>query len=177
VAVYVALIDGRPTGVRHLDLWCSASRSDLSYAGKRRWSHPAGELAYLPNAKVRSLAACHCLRDSVEPAGSADERWLEPLRLEDVVGGVYEVSDAERRLSQIGMTSGSVYQRLRKRHRASAQRRLAPDSIWWLHDLLCDGRQPNVRVLPVEPGETLRAAEHRWRETRRAEGWQVTSHT
>jgi hypothetical protein len=72
---------------------------------------------------------------------------------------VYEIADEQGLICQIG--SGAPA-RVRSRVRATFAGRFSrADSIWWLWDMLNDGRQPVIRSLPLERGETFAAAEER----------------
>lgn len=101
--------------------------------------------------------------------------WQSTISTCFATGGVYEIADEKRRICQIG--SGGPA-RVRSRVRSTLGGRFTPaDSIWWLWDMLGDGRKPVIRSLPLSRGETPAAAEERWREARRIDGWQVSSDT
>jgi hypothetical protein len=89
---------------------------------------------------------------------------------------IYEVTAETHRVSQVGMAT-DVADRLRRRWRATCARRLAPDGIPWLHDLLADDSDVNLTctVSPFPSRQLALVAEDRRRRELRAAGWRVSS--
>jgi hypothetical protein len=91
----------------------------------------------------------------------------------DNQAGVYEICCDAWMITQIG--SGPVLDRVGRRFTATFLGRFdAPDSIWWVYDLLVAGRRPTVRSLLLD-GRTPLAAEQAIRLARLEDGWQVSS--
>jgi len=188
VAVYYVVDPaGRRQGCRHIDLDCAGGGRRPPYAGllatgrrSRRptWQlNPQLQIVYTTNRRDRP--ACElCLKPDLGPLPLACQSAIlnEAANAAPTAPGVYEFYDDVRRLSQVG--SGSLRARVRARVKAITAGRYGSqgvDGVWWAHDLLRAGREPHLRFLAVEPGQTPLAAEAVWRELRRRDGWQVTS--
>ena len=189
MAVYVPIDEGgRPvaTGSRHCDLWCFGTPDEVTYLGDIRvprygevpiFETPQGRVAYVNNGdrlRHQVPAACDCLRE--EGPLPSDKRWdgwrQQLAKLPHT--GVYDIYDSTGRRCQIG--SGSpLAARVESRFKATMEGRVVADAMCWVHDLLMAGQVPEIRSLPVKPGETPLDAEKRLRRSRRMQRWQVSS--
>jgi hypothetical protein len=187
VAVYIIEgSEGQPGALRHVDLRCLSVAKAVTYAGLRpRQGSPRPIPFWLSNDEsfeVVYVSNTARLKNATDPCPSCLyhggpitidwKRLMDALR-PPASSGVYDIADRTNRICQIG--SGDVRDRVESRLKATCRGRLAPDSIWWLYDMFNEGRSPAIDVLELELNEAPGAAEDRWRDRRRREGWQVSS--